>query len=237
MIPKKIHYIWFGNNDKPKLVQKCIASWRQYCPDYEIIEWNESNFDINSNIYIKQAYESKKYAFASDLVRLLVVKEHGGIYLDTDVEVVKPFCDLLGFDAFAGFENDDYIATGLGFGSIPNSKFIDAMIEEYNEITFISHDGSLNIVPCPRLNSKAMEKIGFIMNGKKQVVDNIIALPVEYLNPYDDPTGRMRKTENTYSIHWYGKSWIAKQKVIRSRITRVFHRIFGVDCFNFLKRK
>ncbi|MFI3165982.1 MAG: capsular polysaccharide synthesis protein [Bacillota bacterium] len=237
MIPKKIHYVWFGGKEKPELAKRCIESWKRFCSDYEIIEWNESNFDINSNVYIRQAYESKKYAFASDLVRLLVVKEHGGIYLDTDVEVVKPFDELLVFDAFIGFENEEFCNTGQGFGSEANSKFIDVMIAEYENSVFINKDGSLNMVGCPHKNTDAMRKLGFKIDGSMQVVSNVVCLPQEYMNPYDDSTGKLNKTGNTYSIHWYAKTWIPKHKVIRSNITRRIRRIFGANCFDFIKRK
>lgn len=118
MIPKTIHYCWFGRNPKPKLAEKCIASWRKYCPDYEIIEWNEDNFDVNMNGYTRMCYEQKKYAFLSDYARLLVVAEHGGVYFDTDVELVKPIDPLMELPAFYSFETTEYVATGLGFGSV-----------------------------------------------------------------------------------------------------------------------
>ena len=105
MIPKKIHYCWVGGNSKPPLVKKCIQSWKKYCPDYEIIEWNESNYDISKNIYMKQAYEAKKWAFVTDYMRLDIIYEHGGIYLDTDVELIKNIDDLLSNEAFAGIES------------------------------------------------------------------------------------------------------------------------------------
>ena len=118
MIPKVIHYCWFGRGEKPKLAQKCIASWKKFCPDYEIIEWNEDNFDVNMNGYTRMCYEQKKYAFLSDYARLLVVAEHGGIYFDTDVELLVSPDFLLEHEAFWGFETPEYVASGLGFGSV-----------------------------------------------------------------------------------------------------------------------
>ena len=117
MIPKKIHYCWFGGAEKPKLAQKCIASWKKLCPDYEFIEWNENSFDVDQYAYTKYCYGAKKWAFLSDFVRLIAVYENGGIYFDTDVELVKQPDDLLNYEAFFGFENDDFVATGLGFGA------------------------------------------------------------------------------------------------------------------------
>lgn len=121
MIPKKIHYCWFGMGEKPELAKKCIQSWKKYCPDYEIIEWNEDNFDIDQYPYLRWCYDNKKWAFLSDFARLLVVYQNGGIYFDTDVELIKTPDELLGCNAFFGFENDKNIATGLGFrASAPN---------------------------------------------------------------------------------------------------------------------
>lgn len=122
MIPKKIHYCWFGRGEKPKLAKKCIQSWKKYCPDYEIIEWNEDNFDIDQYPYLRWCYDNKKWAFLSDFARLLVVYQNGGIYFDTDVELIKTPDELLGCNAFFGFENDKNIATGLGFGAEARNK-------------------------------------------------------------------------------------------------------------------
>lgn len=148
MIPKKIHYCWFGHGEKPKLAKKCIASWKKYCPDYEIIEWNEDNFDVNMNPYTQMCYEQKKYAFLSDYVRLLVVYEHGGIYFDTDVEVVQNIDFLLSDEAFIGCEIDGtdekngIVNTGQGFGSTTKSLAVKAMLEEYNMLLDIYFAGS-----------------------------------------------------------------------------------------------
>mgnify|MGYP001780597132 FL=1 len=124
MIPKKIHYCWFGRGIKPELARKCIQSWEKYCPDYEIIEWNEDNFDINQYPYLRWCYENRKWAFLSDFARLLVVYQNGGIYFDTDVELIRTPDELLMCNAFYGFENDENIATGLGFGAEPQNKTV-----------------------------------------------------------------------------------------------------------------
>jgi len=133
MIPKKIHYCWFGRNPKPKLAEKCIASWKKYCPDYEIIEWNEDNFDINMNVYTRYCYENKKWAYLSDFARLYVVAENGGVYFDTDVELLKNPDELLKLEAFYGFETEKCINTGLGFGAEKNHPTVMAMVEEYEK--------------------------------------------------------------------------------------------------------
>ena len=227
MIPKKIHYCWFGRKPKPKLVEKCIASWKKYCSDYEIIEWNEDNFDVNTNAYTKSAYEQKKYAFLSDYARLLIVHEHGGIYFDTDVELIKPIDDLLNNKSFFGFENNEHVNTGLGFGAEKENRIVKLMQEEYEDL--LNKEDSF--MGCPILNTNALVKEGMMLNGKRQDLDGNVIYPAEYFNPYDDPTGRLNFTENTYSIHWYAKSWMSKKAIIRSYLTKPLHRFLGKDFF------
>ena len=227
MIPKKIHYCWFGRNPKPKLAEKCIASWEKYCPDYEIVEWNEDNFDIGMNAYTRSAYEQKKYAFLSDYARLLIIYEHGGIYFDTDVELLKPIDDLLENKSFIGFETADHVNTGLGFGAEKNSEIVKLMEEEYRDL--LDKEGSF--VGCPILNTNALVKAGIVLNGKEQDLDGNKVYPIEHFNPYDDPTGKLNITKNTYSIHWFAKSWMSKSTVLRSKLTRPLHRLFGTNFF------
>ena len=235
MIPKKIHYCWFGRGEKPQLAQKCIASWKKFCPDYEIIEWNEDNFDLNENAYVRYCYENKKWAFLSDYVRLAVVCREGGIYFDTDVEVIAPIDGLLQNKAFYAFENDSYVATGLGFGAEEHHVTIEKMLEEY--AAFAPESGEpFEFTGCPTLNTRALLPLGLELNGRYQTVAGAVILPQDYMNPYEDATGRLNKTANTISIHWYSKSALPKSAIIRSRITRVFHRLFGVNCFDFLKK-
>ncbi len=228
MIPKKIHYCWFGRGEKPELARKCISSWKKHCPDYEIIEWNEDNFDINMNGYTRYCYDNQKWAFLSDYARLAIIYEHGGIYFDTDVEVVRSLGELLQHKAFAGFENNEYIASGLGFGAEPQNSAIRLMLDEYNPYL----DGLHGTEGCPILNTKALEKIGLIKNGSYQELLDITVCPKEYFNPYNDPTGDLNATNNTYSIHWYAKSWMSKTQILRSNISRPLHRLFGIDVFH-----
>lgn len=233
MIPKKIHYCWFGGNPLPKVAQKCIASWRKYCPDYEIIEWNERNFDINRNEYMKMCYAQKKYAFLTDYVRLLVVQEQGGLYFDTDVELLKSFDDLLDCGAFFGFETAEYIASGLGFGAEAHHPLLEKMLHQYDRLL----DGQHGIIGCPILNTDAMKQLGFMRNGQNQRIGDVCVYACDYFNPLNNATGEVKITANTHSIHWYSMLWLSKRKRIRSKVTRVFHRIFGVDCFQWLKRE
>ncbi len=214
MIPKTIHYCWFGKNPKPKLAKKCIKSWKKYCPDYKIIEWNEDNFDISSApLYVRQAYECKKWAFVTDYVRLKIVYEHGGIYLDTDVELIKNIDFLLNHTAYFGFEGTKTIATGLGFGAEKGTPILQDMMADYNDIPFIKPDGSLDTLSCPTRNTSAFLKNGLIQNGAMQTLDgNILILPSTYLCPcvnYLDST-MSNKTESTVSIHHFAASWFSK---------------------------
>lgn len=235
MIPKTIHYCWFGRSEKPKLAQKCIASWKKHCPDYQIIEWNEDNFNVYDHPYTKYCYENKKWAYLSDYVRLKVVCENGGIYFDTDVEVKKNFDDLLKYDAFYGFENDKNINTGQGFGAAKYHKTVKAILQKYDDMQ-ADEKGRYRLTGCPALNTAALIPMGLELNGEKQIIEGAVILPVDYLNPYDDPTGKMNKTKNTYSIHWYSKSALDKKAILRSNLTRPFHRVFGKNCFDWLKK-
>lgn len=235
MIPKKIHYCWFGKGKKSKLTKRCIESWKKYCPEYEIIEWNEDNFNLNQHPYLRWCYENQKWAFLSDFARLLIIKQNGGIYFDTDVELIRSPDILLQYSAFFGFENNENIATGLGFGAEANHEIIVEMVNVYLNIKRNS-DGSYPLIVCPALNTQALIPFGLLLNGKRQNIRGAEILPVEYLNPYNDQTGVMKKTDNTISIHWYSKAWLDKKTILRSKITKPFHRIFGVDCFRKIKR-
>lgn len=230
MIPKTIHYCWFGRGELSAKAKKCIQSWKKYCPDYEIIEWNEDNFDVHQNEYTKKVYAEKKYAFLSDYARLKIVYEQGGIYLDVDVELVKSLDDLLENDAYFGFETKEFINTGVGFGAKKGSIAVKTLLEEYNQLL----DGTKDVIGCPKLNTEGVIKLGLERNGQLQKLADCTVYPADYFNPYDDPTGRLNTTKNTYSIHWYAKSWLDKKTIIRSKLTKPLHRIFGTD---FLKKK
>ncbi|MBR7179880.1 MAG: glycosyl transferase [Oscillospiraceae bacterium] len=209
MIPRIIHYCWFGRNPKPKLAEKCFNSWERFCPDYCIREWNEDNFDISSApLYVQQAYAAQKWAFVADYVRLKVVYDHGGIYLDTDVELVKSFDSLLSYSAFFGFEGINYINTGLGFGAVRHSPIVQELISDYAEIPFVMHDGSYDLTPCPTRNTPVFVRNGLLCDGTQQLLNGeILILPAEYLCPIDNATRILRKTQNTISIHHFDASW------------------------------
>ncbi len=235
MIPKIIHYCWFGRGEKPKLAEKCIASWKKYCPDYEIIEWNEDNFDLDTNPYTRWCYDNKKYAFLSDYVRLLVVYQNGGLYFDTDVELLRSPDFLLEQEAFFGFETEPKNAgecnTGLAFGSAASGLALKTMLEEYEPLL----DGKHGTVMCPKLNTAALVRLGLRPDGTLQRFDWGTVYPKEYFNPYESTTGRLEKTKNTVSVHWYMGSCLSKGARIRSKFTRPLHRIFGVDFWTRIK--
>lgn len=211
-IPKIIHYCWFGDNPLPDIASKCIESWKKYCPDYKIIRWDESNFDVNENQYVSEAILSKKWAFATDYVRLKVVHEYGGIYLDIDVELLKPLDDLLMYSGFMGFESKKNIATGLGFGASKHNRLVYEVMNDYKDLSFISEDGSLDLMPCPERNSKILNKHGLILNNSKQIIDDVLFLPMDYFNPTDYESMRLSISENTYSIHHYNGSWVSEEQ-------------------------
>ena len=226
MIPKIIHYCWFGRSPKPKLTKNCIKSWRKYCPDYQIVEWNEQNYDLSTApLYVRQAYEAKKWAFVTDYVRLQVVYEHGGIYLDTDVELVKAMDELLNEHAFFSFEYGEYIATGLGFGAEKNAPILWELMQDYEGVPFVLPDGSFDLTPCPVRNSRPFIQKGLVMNNSKQRVNGCLILPSEYMCPYDGRAKELTQTENTISIHWYGGSWVPKeQRLSKEEYQRIAQR-------------
>lgn len=256
MIPKKIHYCWIGGNPLPKSAQKYIKSWKKYCPDYEIIEWNETNYDFTKNQYMKEALESKKWGFVPDYARLDIIYQHGGIYLDTDVEIIKSFDSLLENKGFAGFESKQYVNLGQGFGAEAGNPVIKALLDSYDDLHFINKDGSLNMVASPELNTETLANIGLNRNGEKQTINDCFTIyPSEYFCPKSLNDGIIRKTENTYSIHHFDASWFdnaskkeqlerwkrkqkrAKQKARRAKAKNTFIKVFGEKTYNKLRKK
>lgn len=236
MIPKKIHYCWFGRGELPKLAEKCIASWKKYCPDYEIILWNEDNFDINTCPYVKEAYENRKFAFVSDYVRLYAMYTQGGIYMDTDVEVVAPLDGYLHHQGFSGFEDVDRVATCI-MACEKGFPLFETLLKDYDGRHFLKEDGSFDMTTNVVTITNILSNNGFVPNGEHQEVCDLAVYSRDVFSPLDDATGIMYKSKNTATIHWFNKSWIPLHLRVRSKITKVFHRLFGVDCFSFLKRK
>ena len=238
-IPKTIHYCWFGKGKKNKLIDRCIESWKTKCPDYNIVEWNEDNFDVEKFHYTKEAHDAKKWAFVTDFVRLYIIYNEGGIYLDTDVELVKSLDSLLEYDSFFALESDNYIATGLGFGATKENHLVKLMLNDYKDIHFKKEDGTFDYTPCPVRNTQSVEEYFKLMKDKttKFTFDNNAFLSSEYFCPYNSATGLMKKTINTYGIHWYNASWRSRKINIQRNILRPIKRLMGVEKFNKLKNK
>lgn len=207
MIPKLIHYCWFGGNPIPEKYKEWMKSWKKFCPDYDIIEWNESNYDITKNQYMYDAYKKKKWGFVPDYARLDIIYEHGGIYLDTDVELVKNMDDLLFQDGFAGFESDDYVALGLGFGAKKNNELIRQLRDEYEDLSFVDENGNENLLPSPVIQTDFLKQKGLVLNGEYQVINNMTIFPAKVFCGKNISSRRIQITEETKSIHHYDASW------------------------------
>lgn len=206
MIPKKIHYCWFGGNPLPESAKRCIDSWRKFCPDYEIIEWNESNFDVNCCDYVREAYQAKKWAFVSDVARLFALVSHGGVYMDTDVEVIRPLDNLLLHEAFACFEGEDAIATCLMACQAEHPLF-RGMLQMYDSLHFLMEDGTNDqTTNVTRITSYCIYH-GLKLNGNQQTIAGLTIFPSDYFSPFDFETGKMHKSDRTYSIHWFDATW------------------------------
>lgn len=207
MIPKTIHYCWFGRGEMPQLALDCIASWHKYMPDWEYKLWNEDNFDINSNDYCREAYQAKKYAFVTDYVRLVALEKEGGLYLDTDVEVFKSFEPLLQFHAFAGFEGSKHQPIGTCvMASEPHGVWVTEQLRDYDARHFIQGDGRFDLTTNVNYISSRMRQQGFLQNGEEQDYKDLHIFPVDYFSPRHT-TGEYIRTEHTYSEHKCFASW------------------------------
>ena len=232
-IPKIIHYCWFGKNPLPGSAIKCINSWHKFFPDYEIKEWNEDNFDVNIIPYTAEAYKAKKYAFVSDYARFWILYRYGGIYFDTDVEVVEQMDDIVERGPFMGVEvaakgtNPPAINPGLGLGTIRGLALYKSIIDYYAPLHFLKKDGSFNQVTVVKHVTKVLEKNGMRPTNDLQVVAGVWIYPRDYFNPLDDLTGRLIKTPNTRAIHWYTRSW-SNSPGWRIKLSRWSHRVFGM---------
>lgn len=234
MIPKKIHYCWFGGNPLDETSRRCIASWKTHFPDYEIIQWDERNFDISQMKFMEQAYQAKKWAFVSDVARLLIIYQNGGIYFDTDVEVIRPFEPVLtqSSGGFFAYENLSYINTGLGFAMPAGHPVLKELLELYDSLDFNEYRERLDEIACPVLTTQLLQKYGFVREDRMQNVCGIDIYPTEYFSPMDYTTGLIRKTQNTYTIHWYNASWNddrqKQYRLLEQRCIRMFGRSLGV---------
>ena len=229
MIPKVIHYCWFGRNPLPPLAIKCIASWKKYFPDYEIKEWNEDNFDVNILPYTCDAYQAKKYAFVSDYARFWVLYHYGGVYFDTDVEVIRPMDDVLAKGGFMGCEINrevNYsVNPGLGIAIEAYHPLYQEILQKYDNLSFYTIDKKINPYAVVRITTDVLLKAGLMPKPVIQTIQNIVIYPSDFFNPWDDALGKMYITPNTRSIHWYSKTWMKPQPVVWIWIKRYLHRI------------
>ena len=231
MIPKIIHYCWFGGKPLPKLARKCKKSWEKFFPDYEIKEWNENNYDVNAVPYTKYCYEHQLWAYLSDYVRLDVVEKEGGLYFDTDVEVVRRADDLLqSCHAYFGWETPEYLNTGLGFAVEAHHPSVKEMLAMYEGLVMNGIYQYDRMQGCPQLNTQALLPFGLKQDGTQQEVCGAVILPIDYMCPFRDATGELNKTNNTISIHWFSKSPHGKMAVWKMKLTRPLHRFVEFCC-------
>ena len=234
MIPKIVHYCWFGKGEKPKLAQKCIASWKKYLSDYEFIEWSEDNFDITSIKYVEEAYICKKYAFVTDYVRLYALYNIGGIYMDTDVEVLTDYDMFLHHKAFSGFESDGNVPTGM-MAAEKGNKWIGDLLKYYNDKLFIHDDGSYNLTTNTTIITNYMVEIGLRLDNTYQNFEGLVSMyPSDYFCPKDHRTGKIKLTHNSVCIHHFAGSWL-EHKSMSYRLYKLktyIMRIFGDKLIN-----
>lgn len=226
MIPKIIHYCWFGGRALPDDVVKCIESWKRYCPDYEIREWNEENFDVNANMYISQAYAAKKFAFVSDYARFWILNQCGGVYFDTDVEVIKPLDDLITAGPFMGCERKDervdeiFVAPGLGMAAEAGMPFLKAMVEKYDGMQFLMEDGSMNKTTIVTYTTDKLKTYGLTAGKEIQRAGGFNIYPADYFCPIDSKSGDIRITKRTHTIHHYSATWLTGSEKMKKNMIR-----------------
>jgi hypothetical protein len=233
MIPKKIHYCWFGGDPIPDKFKRYIESWKKYCPDYEIKEWNELNYDVTKNRYMWEAYKKRKWGFVPDFARLDIIYSEGGVYLDVDVELIKPLDDLLVLHGFMGVEKSSkMVALGLGFGAERGNNIIKAMMEDYRYRRFIKDNGELDTVPSPAINTRILKKHGYKYSNEIQTVGDITVFPSQYFCPMDYQSGEIKLTDKTIAIHHYAGTWQTEEsheiRQLSKKYARKFGGVFGI---------
>ncbi|RSX50200.1 glycosyltransferase family 32 protein [Bifidobacterium callimiconis] len=229
MIPKVIHYCWFGGAPLPEKEQKCMESWKKFAPDYEIVRWDETNYDVHKNAYMGEAYDRKKWGFVPDYARFDIIYEHGGIYLDTDVELVKPLDELLSNKAYMGFESNEWVNGGIGFGAEKGNSLIKGLRDMYDALSFVREDGELNTTPSPAYITDYLVSHGLRRDNTMQMLeDSMVIYPTEYFAARDYNTNKVTITENTISIHQYSGTWQSPRK----KVARKVKRILGEKMFN-----
>lgn len=236
-IPKKIHYSWFGGREKSKFIQKCIETWKKYLPDYEIIEWNESNFDLEDHPFAKEAYAAGKFAFVSDYVRVYTMYHYGGIYFDTDIEVLRDFSDKLENAKFViAFELPHSLMTGF-FAAQKGNPVVKEILDYYDGLSFYNEDGSMKLTPNPIIFAQKTAKFGLEFNGKYQELgDGMRIYPNEVFGGYNVYDMIYTITENTVLVHHYTASWRTVREEIPVKFKKLMLKLFGVEFFRFMRK-
>lgn len=227
VIPRVIHYCWFGNKEIPEQNRKWLDSWRKFCPDYKIVEWNEKNYDVTKNKYMHEAYNAEKWGFVSDYARLDIIFNQGGIYLDTDVELIKSLDELLYQDAFMGMSGNRNISLGLGFGARQGLEIIEKLRCEYDCCSFYAEDGSMDLTTVAVRQIPFFEKLGYQKNGEFQMLENVTIYPEKFLAGKSAFTGEIRPTKHTFAIHHYDASWVSEEQKMS---TKRREKLFKVLC-------
>ena len=234
-VPKIIHYCWFGGKTLPDSAKKCIDSWKKYFPDYEIKEWNESNFNIKCCDYVKEAYQAKKWAFVSDYARFWILYHEGGLYFDTDVEVIRNFDAIIQKGAFMGCEKSEKdlaVNPGLGIGGQPGLDLYREILEYYRNIHFAINSEETVVDHT----TKILKRHGWIRNGEIETIENITIYPPEYFCPMNYKTGKITITDNTYSIHWYTASWQSSYSRLKTKMQHVLGEKLANRIIGFKKK-
>lgn len=211
MIPKIIHFVWFGGAEQSELIKKCISSWHSFCPEYEYRFWNEDSFDVTINTYCLEAYKEKKWAFVSDYVRLWALVNYGGFYLDSDVELLRSLDEFLNNQAFLGFEGRKYVSTGI-MACEPQHPFFKMLLHEYDGRSFIDKEGKCDLTTNVEKITQLLCRKGLALNGKMQTVENVLVYPTDFFCPKDPASRRMNLTSRSVAIHHYDGSWFTSEE-------------------------
>lgn len=222
MIPKIIHYCWFGGKEHPQSVQKCIESWKKFCSDYVFIEWNENNFDVNYNDFTREAYEAKNYAFVSDVARLYALCKWGGVYLDTDVELIKPIDDFLQYEGVTCFQSENnVVSTGL-LACIKGFALFEEFLSSYDNLHFKQSNGKCCLNPNNNLFTDLCVSYGLERNNCLQTIKGLTIFPREWFSPKNPITKEIKITKNTYAIHYYDGSWYSDITEYKAKLRKKY---------------